>query len=127
MNGRAWTGKEVWHLMGYAEKASQRTAARLLGRSVQSVSARAKRDRTFWRKGSISATAVARKVGCSATTAQRVADEMEFKAVGSGNGRRFLLTPEQAQWLEDYLVRRLRKNAQQRAAAKLRYERKRTQ
>jgi len=127
MNGRAWTGREVWRLLDLSCKAQQRTAARLLGRSPQAVAAKAKRSGLPWRKGLASAAAIAKSLGCSPATARKAAEALEFKAVGKGNGRRFLLDYEQSQQLAEYLITRLNKNAQQRAAGKLRHERKRTQ
>lgn len=118
MNGRAWTGKDVWQLMSLAEQVSQKEAAARLGRSVQAVNSKAKMLGFKWRQGLVSIFAVARRLNCSPQTAALAARGFGFKRVGTGNGRRFMLSQEQADWLEERLKHRLEKNRQQREAGR---------
>lgn len=118
MNGRKWTGKDVWQLMSLAELVSQKEAAKRLSRSVQAVNTKAKKLGFKWRRGLVSIFAVAKRLGCSPQTAALAARGFGFKRVGTGNGRRFMLSQEQADWLEEHLKHRLEKNKQQQEAGK---------
>lgn len=91
---RKWTPEEVKRLYRYAETVSQRRAARLLGRTWQSVAAKARTMGIRWRQGTWSYWAIAAEVGCSPSTVKRAAEILVpdgVPSVGSGAGTRALL------------------------------------
>jgi len=120
MNGRPWTREEIARLYAYAETGSQRRAARLLGRSVHSVSRKVCELGIRWRQGAVSLAAIAQQVGCSPTSVRRCAqilypDDLVVHAAGT-NGARWALTHEQAERVRSVLVA-ARKHREQKISA----------
>ena len=125
MNGRKWTGKDVWLLMTLAEKVSQKEAARRLNRTTHAVRTKVRSLKIAWRGGFISIYSVCRKVGCALSTVKSTVGMIPGSAIrrtGRGNGKRYMLTQPQADWLEEALRKRLQKNSQQQSAGRLRHQ-----
>jgi len=127
MKGPAWTRREVYRLLIYAETVSQAEAAKRLGRSLWSVQTKARLMGVRWRQGRESLAALAREMKCSETTVAKLAAVLFWdERVHSGrqNGRRYHLTFEQAERLRAVLARNLKRHAAHRAAGKLNREKK---
>jgi transposase len=108
-SGRVWTTKEINKLYFFAEKISQKEAARRLERSLSSVQSKAKALNIRWRQGSSSLTKIAKEFNCSFSTVKRLLNVLfpyeKFKVYGSGNGTRFLLNDEQVDKIKSVLSR----------------------
>ena len=94
MPRKEWSAAEIQRLYGYAETITQREAGKRLGRTWQSVAAKARAIGIRWRQGTWSLWAIAREVGCSPQTAGRMVEILHpdgVPDVGSGSGRRVML------------------------------------
>lgn len=121
MKGPAWTQREVYQLMGYAETVSQETAARRLGRSLMAVQSKIRALGIRWRQGKTVLMSLARELGCSETTVAKMAQTLfwsEKTYVGWGNGRRYYLSEEQVARLRAVLTRNLVRHAAHRVAGR---------
>lgn len=113
MARRQWTADEVRNLYRYAETVSQKVAAKRLGRTAKSVSGKARALGLRWRQGFWNYTTIAAEVGCSPSTARRLAQILCPDGVpqtSTGCASRVLLDYETAQ----RIVRVLRKTRRHR-------------
>ena len=116
-NGRIWTPQEVSRLYSYAETISQHEAARRLGRTRSAVSSKVRMLGIRWRQGYPNYTAIAREVGCSPSTVQRMArillhDEVPHYGQEGTTSNRTILDFDTAERIKQVLKRTLKQRRQ---------------
>lgn len=109
-NGRLWTRYEIYKLLEFSVQMSQAQAARRLGRSKTAVASKVRAMGIRWRKSVTSYFAIAKEVGCSPQTVQRMAhillhDEVPTHKGAKKNGLRALLSYEDAQRIKSVLLK----------------------
>lgn len=123
MNGKPWSKAEVWRLYECAEVMTQPEAALVLGRSLQAINTKCRREGLRWGGGSPTLNTIAKEFKCGHSTVKRMFDllvDSRRHIPGEGNGHRYRLTDEEADRLRSVLTRTLRMRAAHRAAARKR-------
>lgn len=109
---RPWTKREIHRLYQYAEKTSQKVAAKKLKRSYRSVRAKAASLGIVWGQGFVGSQAIANAAGCSQKQARMFIEKLYPDGVpgyGEGAGYRYKIPEDEADYVIRVLKQRLRR------------------
>lgn len=111
MTRQVWTAEEIGKLYTYAVTVSQQEAGKRLGRSWQAVAAKSRLLGIRWRQGYKNYSHIAREVGCSPSTVQRLVAILYpdgFPSYPTKCGSLPLLTYEDAERVKRVLIGNLK-------------------